>query len=478
MNHIRLPVVAIVGRPNVGKSTLFNRLLGARKAIVGDRPGVTVDRLEGRCQCGARQMVLVDTGGIGETPHGEMQGAIDMQVEAALDVADLVLFAVDAQAGPTPVDVEIADRLRRAGRDVMLVVNKAENPDAAHDFHILGMGEPHPVSAMHGAGVTEFRRALERALPSWPDSEENEEASPPLACISVIGRPNVGKSTLINAWIGHQRMVVSPIAGTTRDAIDADIPWEDGFIRLVDTAGQRKHGRIRDVIEFVARVKAVQAFRRSDAAVMLLDGSEGVVEQDMRLMQLAQESGCALLVLVNKVDLLSEDEWRYYAERLDFRMRGLPDVPVRRVSALRGSGVRSALRAALEAARRNRFSCSTGELNRWLEDVQRRQHAPSDDGAVVRLKYISQTDSGPPTFKVFCNRPKAIREHYLRYLEHDFRRRFDLPGVPLRFSFCRSDNPYAGLDPHRGESQERRAARRRAVRRRSKRQAREGGRSR
>lgn len=437
----KLPVLAIVGRPNVGKSTLFNRLIGRRKAIVGDRPGVTVDRLEGECMLDSRQVVLVDTGGIGETPHGEMQGAIDAQVEAALDVADMVLFAVDAQAGCTPVDMTIAARLRRGKIPVVPVVNKAENPDSAMDFYQLGLGEPLPVSAMHGQGVKELVAALAAQVPEMagPDAD-GEEA---LANIAVIGRPNVGKSTLINAWLGRDRMVVSPIAGTTRDAIDSDLPYGDGFIRLVDTAGQRKHGRIADVIEFVARVKAVQAFRRADCAVMLLDGSEGIVEQDMRLMRLAHDEGCALIVAVNKLDLLDDEAWKHYASRLDYRMRGLADVPVFRVTAKTGKGVRHLLDEAVRASARNRFETNTGQLNRWLEKALAIQAAPSDDGAAVKLKYCSQVATNPPTIKVFCNRPKSMKNSYKRFLEQNFRKTFDLPGVPVRFIYSATENPYA-----------------------------------
>lgn len=472
MNSSRLPVVAIVGRPNVGKSTLFNRLVGSRKAIVGDRPGVTVDRLEGKCLIGKRQIILVDTGGIGETQHGDMQEAIDHQVEAALDVADLVLFAVDAQDGVTPVDHQITDMLRRNGRDILLVVNKSENPDAAHEFHILGLNEPLAVSAIHGQGVNTLKSALEAILPSYEEVEDGAED--PLACISVIGRPNVGKSTLINAWLGRERMVVSPVAGTTRDAIDSDIAWKNGTVRLVDTAGQRKHGRISDVIEFVARVKAVQAFRRSDVAVMVLDGGEGIVEQDMRLMQLARDSGCALIVAVNKCDLIDEETWKYYVERLSFRMRGLPDIAVKRISAAKNKGVRALLKAAVTAAELNRITVGTGELNRWLENAQTKQHAPSANGASVRLKYASQVSSSPPTIKVFCNRPSSIRGTYLRYLEQDFRHVFHLPGVPVRFIFTASKNPYQGLDPQRGDSEEEKSTRRRSSKRRSKQMAKDG----
>lgn len=442
MTATRLPVVAIVGRPNVGKSTLFNRLIGSRKAIVGDRPGVTVDRLESECLIGERAIVLVDTGGIGETAHHDMQPAIDAQVEAALDVADMVLFAVDGQSGLTNVDRNIADKLRRTERPVLLVVNKAENPDVAMEFFALGLGDPLPVSAMHGQGVSAFKEAIAAAVPVLP--EIAEDAVAPLAKIVVVGRPNVGKSTLINAWLGRDRMVVSPIAGTTRDAIDSDLPYKDGVVRLVDTAGQRKHGRISDVIEFVARVKAVQAFKRAEAAVLVLDGSEGVAEQDMRLMQLAMDEGCTLIVAVNKLDLLSDDEWKHYASRLDFRMRGMTDIPVFRIAARHGKGVKALLDHAVKAAQRSRFEIGTGELNRWLESAQQAQHAPSSDGAVVKLKYALQIAKSPPTIKVFCNRPKQVKDSYVRYLEQNFRKTFRLPGVPVRFTFTASKNPYKG----------------------------------
>jgi GTP-binding protein len=441
----RVPVVAIVGRPNVGKSTLFNRLVGKRKAIVGDRPGVTVDRLETECLLGEHQVVLVDTGGIGETQHGDMQDAIDIQVEAALNVADIVMFAVDGRSGCTPVDQNIAERLRRDALPVVLVVNKAENPDLAMDFYTLGLGEPHPVSAAHGQGVKELIEHLTNAIALIDEAmpvQEEESPADLIASITVIGRPNVGKSTLINAWLKRERMVVSPIAGTTRDAIDSDLSYNDGVVRLVDTAGQRKHGRISDVIEFVARVKAVQAFRLADVAVMLLDASEGVVEQDMRLMRLAHDEGCALIVAVNKMDLLSSDEWNYYVERLHYRMRSLTDIPVFRISARDSKGIWPLLHEAVKAAECNAFETGTGELNRWLESVQSRQRAPSHDGAAVKMKYVSQISASPPTLKIFCNRPKGVKTSYLRFLTEDFKKTFSLPGVPVRIILSGSKNPY------------------------------------
>jgi len=437
----RLPVIAIVGRPNVGKSTLFNRLVGKRSAIVGDRPGVTVDRLENTCRLGERDVVLVDTGGIGEGTHDVMQPAIDTQVEAALEIADVVLFVVDAQAGATPVDSVIAEQLRRQDVPLLLVANKAEKPGSEVDFFSLGLGDPIAVSAAHGEGVRSFIAQLDATIPDLSGQQSEVEAKP-MASVAVIGRPNVGKSTLINAWLKKQRMVVSNIAGTTRDAIDSTMPFQDGVIRLVDTAGQRKHGRISDIIEFVARVKAVQAFRRADVAVMLLDGGEGIVEQDMRLMQLALNEGCALVVAVNKLDLLSADEWKYYAGRLDFRMRGMSDIPVFRVTAKHGKGIKRLLNEAVKAARMNSFELTTGALNRWLVETQEAQHPPSDNGAAVRLKYASQTGTKPPSIKIFCNRPQGLKTSYKRYLEQSFRQSFDLVGIPVRFSFAASNNPY------------------------------------
>ncbi|MDQ6971253.1 MAG: ribosome biogenesis GTPase Der [Mariprofundaceae bacterium] len=470
----RLPVVAIVGRPNVGKSTLFNRLIGERKAIVGDRPGVTVDRLESDWHLGegdeARSMTLVDTGGIGLSARAlqvdgkagdvDLQSAIEQQVDAALEVADLVLFITDGSAGVTPLDAMIAERLRRREMDLVLVVNKAENPDTAHDFYTLGLGDPLPVSALHNQGLKLFREVMLAALPEAGADEDDEVDL--LARVAVIGRPNAGKSTLINAWLGRDRMVVNARPGTTRDAVDVDLPYHDknyqGVVRLVDTAGQRRHSRINDAIEFIARVKAQQAFARADAVAMLIAGDEGISDQDMRLMSLAYEKGCALIVAVNKTDLLDDAGWDRLAERLDFRMRGLPDVTLLRVSATEGKGVRGLLRQCVAAAMRNQRSFTTGELNRWLEDAQQAQPAPSDDGAVVRMKYCTQIANSPPVIRIFCNRPKGVKTAYRRYMEREFRRCFQMQGVPVRLLLESTDNPYA--DKRDGQrSEERRRGR-------------------
>lgn len=434
-----LPLAAIIGRPNVGKSTLFNRLIKQRKAIVGDRPGVTVDRVEALWKLPGTQIMLVDTGGIGAQAC-ELQEAIDIQVDAALEVADLVLFVVDGRSGPTPVDQIIAEKLRRQNVPVLLVVNKAENPDVAMEFYALGMDEPLPVSAAHGHGIRELGSRVEAIVPQASPAAEDD---PPLARIAVVGRPNAGKSTLINRWLGRERMVVSSMAGTTRDSIDADLPYGEGFVRLIDTAGIRKHGRIQDVVEFVAVTKARQAMARAEVAVVMLDCSQTMAEQDMRLISMAQEAGCALVVAANKVDAISSEEWAHFKDRLDFRMRGLTDVPVRRISAAQGKGLKALLKDAVVAAERNRFRIGTGELNRWLQKAQKAQPAPSADGQPIRLKYCTMASTSPPTLRVFCNRPRQLKSSYRRYLERDFRQAFKLPGVPVRLQFTASDNPYA-----------------------------------
>jgi len=436
-----VPAIAIVGRPNVGKSSLFNRLLKHRKAIVGDRPGVTVDRVEHRWEVQGKPALLVDTGGIGETPHGSMQGAIDQQVQAALDVAQIVFFVVDAQCGLTTVDQSIANKLRHTGLPIVLIVNKAEAEGSEMEFHRLGISSLVATSAVHGKGIRELLQITANLLPNQADLVE-EDDSDIVAKIAIIGRPNVGKSSLINRWLGRDRMVVSPIAGTTRDAIDTDIQHKEGLVRLIDTAGQRKQGRINDVIEFVSRVKGRQALHRAQAAVLLLDGEETIVEQDMRLIQMAQDEGCALVIAVNKSDAMSEQESSRYEQRLSYRMRSQHDLDVRHISALTGKGCKSLLKAAIAAAKRNQFTLTTGELNRWLEYAEQQQYVPHRKAGVIRLKYATQVASNPPTIKIFSNRPTKIKETYVRYLEQSFKRSFDLAAVPVRFIFDGSHNPY------------------------------------
>jgi len=437
-----LPVVAIVGRPNVGKSTLFNRLLGWREAIVADRAGVTVDRLERRCSLVSRQCWLVDTGGIVEPGRAELQPWIETQVQAAIEMADCVLFVVDARAGCTPADEEIARRLRRAQARVLLVANKAENPLHRTEFFALGFGEPLAVSALHGHGLKKLRAAIEEQLPPAEEAQEEEEAS---ISIAVLGRPNAGKSTLVNAWLGEERVIVSPVPGATRDAVDEELVHAGERIRLIDTAGLRRRSHVRDEVEVVARIKARQAVARADAAVVLLDAAqeEGVAEQDVRIVQLALEEGAAVVLAANKIDCVTRESWQRWQARLSFRLRAFSDLPLLRISAKEKQGIDRLLSEAVAAAKRNRIKISTGKLNRWLAQAQQRQGPPSFKGRPVRLKYAVQTDIRPPTIRIFANRPEGVRQEYLRYLAHSLRETFGLAGVPVRFSIVGSENPYA-----------------------------------
>lgn len=439
----KLPLVVLLGRPNVGKSTLFNRLVGRREAIVADRPGVTVDRLERACDLGEGvRCLLVDTGGIGAGEREQLTAWIEREAEAALALADLVLLVVDAQAGPLPADEALADRLRRAQVPVLPVANKAENPDLAHAFHALGLGAPVAVSALHGHGIARLRARMRALLPSRGQApEEAQEAHPPAIC--VIGRPNAGKSTLVNAWLGAPRVAAGPVPGTTRDAVDVRMEWEGRPLVLVDTAGQRRRARVRDEVEWAARVRTERALTRADAAVLLVDASDddGASVQDVRLARTAWEAGCALVAALSKVDAVDEARLDEARARLAWRLRGFA-VPTAEVSAKTGAGLEALLGLALGLAEKNRMRVPTGRLNRWLEGVQRRHPHPPVDGRPVRLKYAVQVGVRPPTFRVFANRPDAVRPAFARHLLRSFQEAFDARGVPARFVFAATGNPY------------------------------------
>ena len=438
-----LPLVVILGRPNVGKSTLFNRLVGRREAIVADRPGVTVDRLERACDLGEGvQCQLVDTGGIGAGEREGLAAWIEREAQAALALADLVLFVVDAQAGPVPADEEIAARLRRAQAPVLLVANKAENPALAHAFYALGLGDPVPISALHGHGIAKLRARIRALLPASTPHERTQEEAP---AICVIGRPNAGKSTLINAWLGAPRVATSPMPGTTRDAVDVRMDWQGRSLILVDTAGQRRRARIRDEVEWAAHVRTERALARADAAVLLIDAADedGAAVQDVRLARMAWEAGCALVVALSKIDAVDEEARARARRRLMWRLRAF-SVPFAEVSAKTGTGLHELLALALALAEKNRMRVPTGRLNRWLGEVQKAQPHPPIDGRPVRLKYAVQTDVRPPTFRVFANRPAAVRPSYARHLVRRFHEAFDAVGVPVRFVFTATENPYTG----------------------------------
>mgnify|MGYP005853324527 CR=1 FL=1 len=449
-----LPIVAIVGRPNVGKSTLFNRLAGRRRALVDDHPGLTRDRIVEQVEVGDRRVLLVDTAGLeplsdrdgaGEDLHAAAQA----QARAAVGEADAVLFVVDGQAGLLPEDEAIAHELRRTSRPLVLVVNKLDAPRheaAAGEFHRLGFAAVRPISAEHGRGAWDAFEELVAALPPGAKREAEAERAGTEAGraedepirIALVGRPNVGKSSLANRLLGAERMVVSNVAGTTRDAIDLTVERPDGSYVLVDTAGLRRPGRRDRVGENPSALMALRAIERAEVALVVTDASEGFTEGDVQLAGLVRQRGCAAAVLVNKWDLANDDEQatRRVREAIRDRLRFAPDVPVLTVSARTGLRVARIFPLVRRLARAARLRIPTAELNRWLrEAVAAHEPTMAQRGPRKRpLKffYATQVAQRPPTFVLFCTEPAAVKESYRRYLENRLRERFELEGTPVR----------------------------------------------
>ncbi len=431
----RRPTVAIVGRPNVGKSTLFNRILGERIAIVAERAGVTRDRQFAPAEWSGRPFMLVDTGGLVDTPGEAMEGEIRRQVLAAIDHADALLFVVDGRTGVHPVDEHVADLLRRSGLPVLLAVNKVDEPvgSLAHlDFFRLGLGDPAPVSALSGKGSGDLLDRLIEVLP--PPGEAGEAAVDELR-VAVIGRPNVGKSSFVNRLLGQDRVIVHEEAGTTRDAIDTFLEFEGTPIRLVDTAGLRRRARVDDEVEFYSRVRAASAIRRADVCLLLMDCSTGAGNQDFRIGQEAWDAGCGLVFVANKWDLVEDrgpQVFDAFVRELRERAPFLRWVPVLTASALTGRRVRTALELALEVQESRTRRIPTSEVNRVLGELTARRQPPQGGRGDVRIYYGSQVGVEPPGFVLFANRPQELAAHYLRYLENGFRDAWDFEGTPIR----------------------------------------------
>jgi len=449
-----LPLVAIVGRPNVGKSTLFNRLAGRRRALVDDHPGLTRDRIVEEVEVGSRRVLLVDTAGLEPLTDRDGEGedlhaAVQAQARAAVGEADAVLFVVDGRVGLLPEDEVIARELRRTSRPLVLAVNKLDSPRheaALGEFHRLGFAVVRGVSAEHGRGVWDAFEELVAALPPAPPvaelaGEAGEEApvgqDEPIR-VALVGRPNVGKSSLANRLLGEERMVVSNVAGTTRDAIDLAIERADGRYVLVDTAGLRRPGRRDRIGEQTSALMAVRAIERAEVALVVTDASQGFTEGDVQLAGLVRQRGCAAAVLVNKWDLAADDEGanRRVREAIHERLRFAPDLPVLTVSARTGLRVPRIFPLVRRLARAARLRIPTAELNRWLEDAtDAHEPAMAQRGPRKRpLKFFYATQVGqrPPTFVLFCTEPEAVKESYRRYLENRLRERFDLEGAPVR----------------------------------------------
>lgn len=432
------PTVAIVGRPNVGKSTLFNRIVGGRRAIVSEVPGTTRDRHFGEAEWGGRSFWLVDTGGLVPDSSDSMDRAIGRQVEFALAESDLILFLVDGKEGVTPVDRAIAGRLRTAGRPVLLVVNKLddlERSTAHYEFFELGFGEPHGISASVGKGSGDVLDALVQRFPPQDPREGDERIN-----VAVVGRPNVGKSSLVNRLLGVERHVVAPEAGTTRDAIDSLLRFRGAALNFIDTAGLRKRAKVEDDLEFYSTLRTRRAIERAQVCVLVVDATLGLHTQDLRIATEAWEAGAGLIIVVNKWDLVEEKDAntaRRGQEELIEKAPFLRYVPFLYASALTGQRVRNLLDLILEVAQARDVRVPTAEVNRVLEALVQRASPPQKPGDEVKLLYASQIGTAPPTIAIVTNRPDDVPESYQRYLVHGFRSAWPFTGSPLRLKFTR-----------------------------------------
>ncbi len=445
--------VAIVGRPNVGKSTLFNRLVGKRLALVDDTPGVTRDRREGEAHLGDLEFRVFDTAGLDEAPADAMSGRMRQQTEAAIAAADLVLFLIDARAGPLPADRSFADLVRRSAKHAILVANKCESRDAQAGIlqaFELGLGEPVAISAEHGEGLADLYAALRASLPqesepwqSLPGPKPGTEPAP--IRIAVMGRPNSGKSTLINRIVGEERLVTGAEPGTTRDAIAVDVQWHGRKFRLHDTAGLRRRSRIEAKLEKLSVVDALNALRFAEVVILLLDAQRPFEEQDLRIADLIEREGRALVIGMNKWDLLQPRAGaiKHLREEVDHWLPQVRGVPVLPISGLTGEGLERLMQAVCDAHAVWNRRTETSALNRWLGEVVAAHPPPAVAGRRIRLDYITQPKTRPPTFVLFTSRADAVPDAYRRYLVNSLRNSFDLPGTPIRLTLREKKNPYA-----------------------------------
>ena len=444
--------VAIIGRPNVGKSTLFNRLVGKRLALVDDQPGVTRDLREGTARLGDLEFRVIDTAGLEEVEDASLPGRMRRLTERAIAEADLCLFLIDARAGVTPTDQVLADLLRKREAEVILAANKVEGRAADPgllDAYALGLGEPIALSAEHGEGMGALHEALAPHAERVAAEPAEEGEADPLAenrplQIAVVGRPNVGKSTLVNRLLGEERLLTGPEAGLTRDAISVELLWRGRPFRVFDTAGLRKKARVQERVEKLSTGDTLRAVRFAEVVILLLDAEQALETQDLRIADLAEREGRAVVVAVNKWDAVEAKQATLRAlrekfERLLPQLKGAPVVPV---SALRGKGLEQLGEAVLEMHRLWNLRVSTGELNRWLAARLEEHPPPAPSGRRVRLRFITQVKARPPSFVIFCSRPEALGQSYKRYLINGLRRDFGLAGVPIRLALRKGENPY------------------------------------
>ena len=434
-----LPVVAIVGRPNVGKSHLFNRIIGEATAIVSDEAGTTRDRHFGEAEWAGHSFWLVDTGGLVEDSNLPMDVAIRRQVMEAIEEADLMLFVCDAKVGVHPSDARIMDLLRNSQKPWLLVANKVDNPDSTdfYEFYRLGVTDVYPVSASNGKGSGDLLDAVVNAIP-----ETNEER-PEAIRVAVIGRPNVGKSSFVNRLLGEDRLVVSDMSGTTRDAIDAPMRYKETDLIFVDTAGLRRQSKIDDGVEFYSSLRTRRAIDSSDVCILMIDATEGLQNQDLKIATMAWEAGRGLILVINKWDLY-EDKTDKSADK--FRKEAVEKAPYFKfvpflfTSAVTGQRVTKALDLVLEVQEQRTRRITTSQVNDALEEMVARRQPPQAAGREVKLNYATQVEIEPPTIAVFGNHPEAIPEHYIRFLHNGFREKWGFTGSPLRIILRRKNS--------------------------------------
>lgn len=445
--------VAIIGRPNVGKSTLFNRLIGRKLAIVDPRPGVTRDRREGEAKLGDLSFKVIDTAGLEEGESASLPGRMRAQTEAALAIADAIFFVFDARAGLTAADRFFANLLRRADKPLILIANKAEgqagDAGALEGFE-LGLGDPVPVSAEHGEGFAELYDALREVLPGGPapdieDLRVEAGAARPLR-VAIIGRPNAGKSTLLNRILGEERLITGPEPGLTRDSIAIDLEWQQRQIKMFDTAGLRRRARVEDDLEKLAAADALRAVRFAEVVVLLADAAAPFEKQDLTLADLCEREGRALVIGLSKWDLIDAktarlSELREEAARLLPQVKGVAVMPV---SGATGEGIEKLMEAIFRAYEIWNTRIPTAPLNRWLEGAVSETPPPAVAGRRIKIRYMTQLRARPPHFILFGNQLDALPQSYERFLINGLRKAFDLPGTPLRISKKTTDNPYAG----------------------------------
>jgi GTP-binding protein len=446
--------IAIVGRPNVGKSTLFNRLVGRKVALVDDRPGVTRDRRTGEGSLGGLEFALIDTAGLDDADASSLEGRMRRQTEAAIEEADLCLFMVDARAGVTPVDRHFAAIVRRKGKPVIVLANKTEGRggENVQEAYALGLGDPIAISAEHGEGLDDLYHALLSASFEGeagedleaPGEGEETAAHRPLR-LAIIGRPNAGKSTLVNALLGEERMLTGPEAGITRDSIATDWSFEGQPIKLWDTAGLRKKARVHDRLEKLSVADALRAIRFSEVVILVVDAESPFEKQDLQIADLVEQEGRALVVALNKWDRVENKQARLRELQLTLseslpQLRGLPMVAV---SALRRQNLDKLMQAAVSAYALWNRRIATSALNRWLEEMVERHPPPAPGGRRIKIRYMTQSNARPPTFVVFCSNAKDLPESYTRYLVNGLRDVFGFPGIPIRLVLRQTKNPYA-----------------------------------